>query len=122
MQRIILILLTFSSLYVFGEVRAQNTTGSWPNSMPPGGVRGTSHYGENYRQGYRDGYRDGYQENRHPGRDSHRDYGDHRDRGGYRNPNSAYPPSDRGYRNPDSAYPPPYTPGDRVNYYGVPRY
>jgi hypothetical protein len=76
--------------------------------MPPGGVRGAPSYGDNYRQGYRDGYRDGYQENRHPGRDSRPDYGDHR----YR----------EGYRNSDSAYPPPYTPGDRVNYYGVPRH
>jgi hypothetical protein len=108
MQRIILIVLTFSGLCILSEAQAQNTTGSWPNSMPPGGVRGAPSYGDNYRQGYRDGYRDGYQENRHPGRDSRPDYGDHR----YR----------EGYRNSDSAYPPPYTPGDRVNYYGVPRH
>jgi hypothetical protein len=108
MQRIILILLTFSGLCVFGEVRAQNTTDSWPNSMPPGGVRGAPSYGDNYRQGYRDGYRDGYHENRHRGGDAHRDYG--------KNPHR------QDYRNPYSAYPPPYTPGDRVNYYGVPRY
>jgi hypothetical protein len=107
MRRIISILLTFSSLCVFGEVRAQNTTGPWPNSIPPGGLRGVPGYGENYRQGYREGYRDGYREHRHREGDSRPPHGENR----YR----------EGYRNPASVYPQPYTPSDRVNYYGVPR-